>query len=654
MNRSACASPAVLSVVLLAARDASTALQTAIQSILAQSLPGITLYVLDLNPQQSRYSLGIQEDLARFPAVQYLSFPGNATRGRRRNQALQHIRTPYVAFLDAADLWSPEKARQQWELLERDPDAAVCCCGYEIVNTDRREVLHTVLPPALDQPERWLVRQQDFSPSMFLYRTAALKRSGGFHKKMDQWLDLEFLLRTQLEGGRAVLLKLPLFQRAAGRVGGSPAQTYQSAKHLYHAVYDLFLQNKRLYFCYNLQLADFAAASHEWAFAVIHLVVAVSKSPLYVLYRTLLWVLRSIRRVFCSAADLLRLQCARRRLLRQFRLLHTGRCPGEHVRRGRRITALHQKRPSARHFRGQIRSIITPEQLQPLQYAFQRNLEQVTLRPGTVCIPYGTFAGCTNLQTVVLPASVQKIDACAFFGCKNLQNIRFASDSALAELGAYAFANCTALARTALPETLRSIGPYAFAGCTALEGLHFFAHHSPTAAGGPFPAALTTLPHGLFAGCRTLQQVQFPEDSALAHIGDDAFLGCRQLRRVQMPGPLQTIGAYAFAFCRRLENFVVPKLDSVQELGRACFRNCQSLNYFRIPYNVKRVPARCFYGCSTLRSVKTSRELQLIEHHAFAHCPQLDSIVLYRGVDHAANAFDPDIHILRQETEPGG
>lgn len=648
MSHSVRASPPVLSVVLLTVCDASVVLQAAIQSILAQSLPDIVLYVLDLNPQQSRYSLGIQEDLARFPTVQYLSFPDNTTWGSRRNQTLQHIRTPYVAFSDAVDLWNPKKAQQQLEMLECDSDAAVCCCGYEIVNIDHREVL----PPALDQPEHWILHQQDFCPSMFLYRTAALKQSGGFNQEMNQCLDLEYLLRTQLDGGRAALLKLPLFQRTTNRMGEPPEQVYQSAKHLYYAVYDLFLKDKRLYFYYNLQLVDFAIASREWTFAIIHLIVAVSKSPLYVLCRTLLWVLRSIRRLFSSAVKLLRLHRAIRKLLWQFRKLHAGRCPCEHASHGRRATALHQKCMSSRCSRERIQSITTPELLRPLQYAFQHNLKQVTLRSGIVCIPYGAFAGCTNLQTVVIPASVLKIDACAFFGCKNLQNVHFASDSVLEEIGAYAYANCTALTRITLPETLRSFGSYSFAGCTALEGLHFLVRNHPTAVNNSFPAALTTLPRGLFAGCSTLQQVQFPEDSVLAHIEDDAFLGCRRLRWVQMPGPLQTIGAYAFAFCRQLENFVVPKLDSVQELGRACFRSCQSLNYFSVPYNVKRVPARCFYGCSALRSVKTSRELQLIEHHAFTHCPQLDSIVLYRGVDYAANAFDPDNHILRQETEP--
>ena len=94
MSHSVRASPPVLSVVLLTVCDASVVLQAAIQSILAQSLPDIVLYVLDLNPQQSRYSLGIQEDLTRFPTVQYLSFPDNTTWGSRRNQTLQHIRTP--------------------------------------------------------------------------------------------------------------------------------------------------------------------------------------------------------------------------------------------------------------------------------------------------------------------------------------------------------------------------------------------------------------------------------------------------------------------------------------------------------------------------------------------------------------------------------
>jgi glycosyltransferase involved in cell wall biosynthesis len=42
----------------------------------------------------------------------------------------------WIAFLDADDVWSPEKLALQWKALQRWPDAAFCLTDYEVIRED--------------------------------------------------------------------------------------------------------------------------------------------------------------------------------------------------------------------------------------------------------------------------------------------------------------------------------------------------------------------------------------------------------------------------------------------------------------------------------------------------------------------------------------
>jgi glycosyltransferase involved in cell wall biosynthesis len=44
-----------------------------------------------------------------------------------RNLGAAHATAPYIAFLDADDVWMPDKLAEQVDLLERMPDVAMVC-----------------------------------------------------------------------------------------------------------------------------------------------------------------------------------------------------------------------------------------------------------------------------------------------------------------------------------------------------------------------------------------------------------------------------------------------------------------------------------------------------------------------------------------------
>ena len=157
-------------------------------------------------------------------------------------------------------------------------------------------------------------------------------------------------------------------------------------------------------------------------------------------------------------------------------------------------------------------------------------------------LPADAFAGCTSLQTVVLPSSCTAIGANAFAGCPALSALTAPGVTAV---GADAFRDCTALAT--VPETVAGIGAYAFVntgltevdldGTTIEEGA--FASCSSLASADNLPAAI---PAAAFAGCTALGVSDF---SGVATFGKAALAGIPATTLTLADDA--TIGKYAFA-----------------------------------------------------------------------------------------------------------
>jgi hypothetical protein len=91
----------------------------------------------------------------------------------------------------------------------------------------------------------------------------------------------------------------------------------------------------------------------------------------------------------------------------------------------------------------------------------------------------GGVSRCTNLQSIVLPESLeyigasvlpdslQRIGASAFSRCTNLRSIVL--PGSLHTIGRHAFNGCKSLQSIVLPPSLGSVGSNAFDGCTGVK-----------------------------------------------------------------------------------------------------------------------------------------------------------------------------------------
>lgn len=105
-------------------------------------------------------------------------------------------------------------------------------------------------------------------------------------------------------------------------------------------------------------------------------------------------------------------------------------------------------------------------------------IQEVKIPAGVTCIgtptpttdPYQT--GSTTGQTSGMYWEFGYPNGHVFMGCTNLTKVEFLSDNTLKQIGWYAFEGCTALESITLPNSVQIIGNYAFANCTVLKSLN--------------------------------------------------------------------------------------------------------------------------------------------------------------------------------------
>lgn len=191
-------------------------LAEAIESVLAQSYPHWELLLVDDGSTDGSSAIA-RDYAARFPEkLRYLAHAGHRNLGMSasRNLGVANSRGDYLAFLDADDVWEPNKLADQVALLEARPEVAMLygrtlwwfswTGKAEDLARDRVSSLAfepgSVVPPP-DLLARSLLDDEDLPCTCsVLIRRAALERVGGFEADFrDQFEDMIFYAKLWLE-----------------------------------------------------------------------------------------------------------------------------------------------------------------------------------------------------------------------------------------------------------------------------------------------------------------------------------------------------------------------------------------------------------------------------------------------------------------------
>lgn len=265
---------------------------------------------------------------------------------------------------------------------------------------------------------------------------------------------------------------------------------------------------------------------------------------------------------------------------------------------------------------------------------FQNNTSITSIViPEGVAISYGAFAGCSNLTSVVLPASIKGISGelfkdcsslCniiipdsvayiqdkAFYGCTNLKNVEIKSEM-LCTIGASAFQGCEFLETITIPSSVKTIGVSAFQGCKKLEKI-------------TIPSSVATIGSSAFWGCNNLSSVIVSD--GVAEIGEKAFYNCQGLKQIQLPHTISKFSAYLFYGCSSLSKIAIP--ESIVSIDNYSFAGCSSLSVISLPKSVRTIGNAVFKGCANLNSAEMPDTLESISSYAFQDCASLTDIKL--------------------------
>jgi len=181
-----------ISVVIPAYNAAGFIAQT-LESVLAQTPPPDEVLVIDDGSTDATAEVaegfGAQVRVIRRP---------RARQAAARNFGVQEAAGEWVAFVDADDLWEPDKLARQMEALARSPVASLCYTARRefVEHGGAIERLNIVPVPPPEGIREALFRNTTFLPSSVVIQRAAFLAAGGFDTEFkivedwDLWLRL--------------------------------------------------------------------------------------------------------------------------------------------------------------------------------------------------------------------------------------------------------------------------------------------------------------------------------------------------------------------------------------------------------------------------------------------------------------------------------
>lgn len=225
----------------------------------------------------------------------------------------------------------------------------------------------------------------------------------------------------------------------------------------------------------------------------------------------------------------------------------------------------------------QISEDITVESIG--EYAFGQFVNKVTIGEGIKVIGARAFTYAVNLDTVILPASLEKIGDNAFENLSKLTTVEIPNDGTLVSIGDYAFNNCHSLESILFPTTVNAIGKYAF-GSTDGEAMNLnsvtFLHDSINSSGigNTSNQGTSTENQGTGTDNQGTTDTENKENDTTeikkainVYIDSYAFSNNVNLRNIEFNCYVTGIGEGAFAGCTNLEaiylNYVGPNPNRV-------------------------------------------------------------------------------------------
>lgn len=137
----------VLVSVVMPVYNVEAFVAEAIESVLAQSLPGFELLIInDCSPDHSLRICQQYND----PRIRIINHASNRGLAGARNTGVEQAAGEFIAFIDSDDVWHPDKLLQHVEHLKQNPQLGLSFSRSEFMLADGSKTGYHQMPKLLD------------------------------------------------------------------------------------------------------------------------------------------------------------------------------------------------------------------------------------------------------------------------------------------------------------------------------------------------------------------------------------------------------------------------------------------------------------------------------------------------------------------------
>ncbi len=213
--------------VIIPSYNATRFVKTTIDSVLAQTFQDFEIVVVDDGSTDNTKE--VLQDYG--DKIRYL-YKENGGVSKARNYGIENANGKYIAFLDADDVWMPEKLEKQVELLESNAEIGLCYVATQKVD-EELNYLSTINANSYEDYCEALLLNLNIvagSCSSAMVRRDIVSQTDGFDSKFSTYADWEMWLRLSLLTKFApIQTELVKYRIVAGSMSSNPEVTKRDA-----------------------------------------------------------------------------------------------------------------------------------------------------------------------------------------------------------------------------------------------------------------------------------------------------------------------------------------------------------------------------------------------------------------------------------------
>ena len=194
--------------VIIPAFNAADTIVRAIDSVRSQTARSLEIIIIDDGSTDTTIEVATA-NIRVGENIQLIKMPKNSGVSAARNAGISIAKGKFLAFLDADDIWLPQKLSKQIEVMEKDPTITLVSCNSQLISEAGVPMKegHINRPPVegFDAWKTLLIYNFIPTPTVLTY-TFLVKEMGGFDEALAVGEDLDLWIKLGLRG-KVIVLK---------------------------------------------------------------------------------------------------------------------------------------------------------------------------------------------------------------------------------------------------------------------------------------------------------------------------------------------------------------------------------------------------------------------------------------------------------------